>query len=102
MPNSSLPDGNPSELGFDEGRLAQIGPEMQKYVDDRRVPLLVTLLARHGKIVHFESRGVLDFDTQVSAPKETLCRMFSNTQTNRRGRRHSSFMNRECLRQMIP
>ncbi|MCY3884130.1 MAG: serine hydrolase [Gammaproteobacteria bacterium] len=79
MPQTSLPEGNPKDLGFDEGRLAQIGPEMQKYVDDLRVPHLVTLLARHGKLVHFESRGVLDFDSQVPAPKDTLCRMFSNT-----------------------
>ena len=79
MPNYPLPQGDPIELGFDESRLAQIGPEMQRFVDDKKVPNLITLLARHGKVVHLESRGVLDFDTGEAAPVDTLCRMFSNT-----------------------
>ena len=79
MTSDPLPIGNPQELGFDEGRLAQIGPAMQRFVDERKVPHLITLLARKGEIVHFETRGVLDFDTDVPAPKDTLCRMFSNT-----------------------
>ena len=74
-----LPDGDAQALGFDVDRLALLGPAMQSYVDERKVPNLITLLARHGQIVHFESRGVLDFETGVEAGKGTLCRMYSNT-----------------------
>ena len=79
MADSPLPIGDPKILGFDANRLAQIGPSMQEYVDKRRVPHLVTLLARDGRIVHYESRGVLDFDSDVPAPRNTLCRMYSNS-----------------------
>lgn len=79
MTASPLPLGDPKALGFDPERLNLIGPAMQRYVDEPTVPNLITLLARHGQIVHFESRGVLDFDTGVEAGKRTLCRMWSNT-----------------------
>ena len=79
MTTSPLSIGDASALGFDADRLALIGPAMEEYVADKRVPNLVTLVARRGQIVHFESRGVLDFDSDQPAGKETLFRMFSNT-----------------------
>jgi CubicO group peptidase (beta-lactamase class C family) len=79
LPQSPLPEGDAAALGFDPKRLAEIGPAMQAYVDDQRVPNLVTLVARKGKIVHFESCGVLDFESGTPAGDDTLFRMFSNT-----------------------
>lgn len=76
---SPLPVGDPSTLGFDPERLSRIGPAMQEFVDDKRVPNLITLVARRGRLVHLDVRGVLDFDTGVPAPVDTLCRMYSNT-----------------------
>ena len=58
MSQSPLPVGDASALGFDPDRIALIGPAMQRFVDDKKVPNLVTLLARKGEIVHFEARGV--------------------------------------------
>ena len=74
-----LPKGDAQALGFDDERLNSLGPALQRYIDERKLPNLITLLARHGQIVHYESRGVLDFDTGVEAGKGTLCRMWSNT-----------------------
>ena len=79
MSDSPMPVGNPQQLGFDEDRLAQIGPAMQQFVDKQKVPNLVTLLARRGQIVHFESRGVLDLEKGNPVGKDSLFRMFSNT-----------------------
>ena len=76
---SELPLGDAAALGFDAQRLAQIGPAMQAYIDDRRVPNLVTLIARRGQIVHLEARGVLSFETGKPATPDSLFRMFSNT-----------------------
>ena len=75
----SLPFGDPAALGFDADRLARIGPALQAYVDDRRVPNLVTLLARRGQIVHLEARGVQSFESGKPATPQSLFRMFSNT-----------------------
>ena len=76
---TALPLGDAEALGFDPERLAQIGPAMQAYVDDQRVPNLVTLIARHGQIVHLDARGVLGFESGAPASTSTLFRMFSNT-----------------------
>ena len=79
MTHYPLPQGDAAALGFDPERLALIGPAMQDFVDDRRVPNLVTLLARRGQIVHMEARGVLDLDTGAPVGLDSLFRMYSNT-----------------------
>ena len=79
MSEAPLPIGDPVELGFDPDRLAQIGPAMQHFVDSKKVPNLVTLLARKGQIVHFEARGVLDLEQNNPVGKDSLFRMYSNT-----------------------
>ena len=79
MSDSPLPVGDPAALGFDPDRLSRIGPAMQAFVDDRRVPNLVTLVARQGQIVHHHACGVLDLDGDAPAGLDTLFRMYSNT-----------------------
>ena len=79
MENHPLPLIDAVTAGFDAKRLAKIGAAMQDFVDAKKVPNLVTLLARHGKIVHFEARGVLDFDDPAEVQKNSLFRMYSNT-----------------------
>ena len=76
---SPLTPGDPVALGFDPDRLGRIGPAMQTYVDEKRVPNLVTLIARRGQIVHLDARGVLSFETGEPATPDSLFRMFSNT-----------------------
>ena len=76
---SALPVGDAAALGFDPKRLARIGPAMQAFVDDGRVPNLVTLVARQGRIVHQHACGLLDLDEDAPAGLDTLFRMWSNT-----------------------
>lgn len=52
---------------------------MQVFVDDGRVPNLVTLVARRGRIVHRHACGVLDLDEDAPAGMDTLFRVWSNT-----------------------
>lgn len=79
MSDSPLPVGDPTELGFDPDRLSRIGPAMQAFVDDGRVPNLVTLVVRRGQIVHRHACGVLDLDEDAPVGLDTLFRMYSNT-----------------------
>ena len=76
MPNATpLPLGDPKDLGFDPERLSRIAPAMEAFVADARVPNLVTLLARRGRIVHHHACGVLDLDEDAPAGVDTLFRM---------------------------
>lgn len=78
-PNPPLPLGDAKALGFDPERLVRIGPAMQAFVDARRVPNLVTLVARRGRLVHRHACGLLDLDEDAPAGVDTLFRMWSNT-----------------------
>jgi CubicO group peptidase (beta-lactamase class C family) len=52
----------PEKAGMCTERLSRIKPVMQRYVDDNKLPGMITMVARHGKIVHFEKYGYMDKD----------------------------------------
>ena len=74
-----LPYGEPEEFGISSERLAQIRPSLQKYIDKKKIPNVVTLVARKGKVVHYEAQGFMDFDSRKPAQKDTLFRLWSNS-----------------------
>ena len=78
MSEEPLPMGDPAELGFDRERLAQLRLVMQHFVDEQKLPIVVTFLARKNQLVHFDARGVLDLEQSNSVAKDSLFRMFSN------------------------
>jgi CubicO group peptidase (beta-lactamase class C family) len=78
-PPTGLPTADPEKVGFSADRLARIGKGMQKYIDARKMPGAVTLVARHGRIVHFESRGLMDIDAVKPMRTDTIFRIMSMT-----------------------
>jgi CubicO group peptidase (beta-lactamase class C family) len=50
----------PEKAGLSANRLDLIKPIMQKYVDDNKLPGMITMVARHGKVVSFEKYGLMD------------------------------------------
>jgi CubicO group peptidase (beta-lactamase class C family) len=52
----------PELAGLSSDRLNRIKPVMLSYVDDNKLPGLITMVARQGKIVHFEKYGMMDKD----------------------------------------
>ena len=54
----------PEEVGVSAERLERIRPVMQSYVDDGSLPGFLTVVARRGKIVHFETIGMRDVEKQ--------------------------------------
>ncbi|MDA1369651.1 MAG: serine hydrolase [Proteobacteria bacterium] len=74
-----LPMVEPESVGMSAERLARIRPAMQKYIDDNLVPGVVTLVARKGQVVHFESQGFMDVDSQVPMRPDAMFRIASMT-----------------------
>jgi CubicO group peptidase (beta-lactamase class C family) len=66
-------------VGFSEERLARIKPVMQRYVDERKLPGVVTVVARKGQIVHFEAVGDRDIERGEPMTPDTIFRIFSMT-----------------------
>jgi CubicO group peptidase (beta-lactamase class C family) len=77
--NWPLPSAGPEETGINPERVAKIKTGLKHFVDKRMVPHLVTLVARHGKVVHYEAQGYMDFESRRPAPKDTIFRLWSNT-----------------------
>jgi CubicO group peptidase (beta-lactamase class C family) len=59
---NKLPTAKPEKVGLSSDRLNRIKPVMQSYVDKNKLPGLITMVARKGKIVHFEKYGMMDVD----------------------------------------
>ena len=74
-----LPIVQPEEVGFSSERLARIGPAMQNFINRKEAPCVITLVARHGKIAHFETQGMMDIGTKRPVEKDTIFRMYSMT-----------------------
>jgi CubicO group peptidase (beta-lactamase class C family) len=69
----------PESVGFSTERLERLHALMQKEVDQKHFSGIVTLLARHGKIVDYRAFGVRDMDTGAPMTKDTIFRDFSMT-----------------------
>jgi len=65
--------------GFSGDRLSRISSVMRSEIDKNTMPGAVTLIARNGHIVHFESHGYLDAAKTKPIPKDAVFRLFSMT-----------------------
>lgn len=65
--------------GMSRARLARIVPVMKRQIDENIFPGAVTLVARNGKILHFEVTGWLDPGKTKPMRKDSLFRLASMT-----------------------
>ncbi|HEY8003282.1 MAG TPA: serine hydrolase domain-containing protein, partial [Phenylobacterium sp.] len=68
---------SPEAVGFDSGRLRALDAYMAKVVADGRVAGMTTLLARHGKVVEFNTYGKTSLATGQAMPKDEIFRIYS-------------------------
>jgi CubicO group peptidase (beta-lactamase class C family) len=73
----SIPAAKPEEVGLSSDRLKRIGEAVQRHLDARDVAGVVTLVARKGRIAHFEAHGLMDLDTKKPMPKDGFFRLAS-------------------------
>lgn len=70
---------SPEDVGFSSERLKRLDAVMQRAVDEKEYAGVVTLLARHGKVIHFRSFGKQDLASGVSLERDSIFRIFSMT-----------------------
>jgi CubicO group peptidase (beta-lactamase class C family) len=70
---------SPESAGFSSQRLERLHAYMQQAVDDKQFAGIVTLLARHGKVVDFHAYGLRDIASAAPMTKDTIFRDFSMT-----------------------
>ena len=77
--DSGLPASKPEDVGMSSERLARIRTAMQRYVDKKLVPGVVTLVARRGRVVHLEAVGYRDAESQAPMTTDVIFRIASMT-----------------------
>jgi CubicO group peptidase (beta-lactamase class C family) len=80
---STLSDGialsKPERVGFSAGALKDLDAAMQGIVDSKHLAGIVTLLARHGKVVQHKAYGLQDIASQTPMQLDTIMRIYSMT-----------------------
>jgi CubicO group peptidase (beta-lactamase class C family) len=74
-----LPMAKPEDVGMSSKRLARVKVAVQQYVDRKDVAGVVTLVARHGRVVHLESVGLRDGEAKAPMTPDTIFRLASMT-----------------------
>jgi CubicO group peptidase (beta-lactamase class C family) len=74
-----LPRAAPESMGLSGARLAELRPWMEERIASGRVPGMVTMVARQGKVVHLASAGTLDLETGARVADDSLFRIYSMT-----------------------
>ena len=74
-----LPRAAPEDVGMSTARLGRIAPVMQGWVDDGKIPCALTMIAREGRLVHFEKFGTQDVATAKPVAFDTIFRIYSMT-----------------------
>ena len=73
------PLASPESVGFSAAGLKAFQQTMRALVDDGKLAGVTTLVARHGKVVHFDAYGVQDLESKKPVTKDTIFRIASMT-----------------------
>jgi CubicO group peptidase (beta-lactamase class C family) len=74
-----LPAARPDDVGLDPARLARIRDVFAREVERGRVPGVVSLVARKGRLAWFDCLGVQDPATGAPMARESIFRVYSMT-----------------------
>ncbi|HVG53625.1 MAG TPA: serine hydrolase domain-containing protein [Vicinamibacterales bacterium] len=69
----------PDDVGLSAERLKRVTELMQRHIDAKTFSGAVTLIARNGRIAHFEAQGLMDVESKKPMQKDTIFRIMSMT-----------------------
>ena len=70
---------DPASVGMSAKRLQRLDAFIQEYIDTDQIAGAVTLVARKGKVVHFEAQGWRDKGNDVPMTRDTIFNLMSMT-----------------------
>jgi CubicO group peptidase (beta-lactamase class C family) len=76
---ASVQTAKPEQTGFSSERLARIHQMVQSHMDGHDISGAVTLVARNGKVAHFEAHGLADIESKKAMSKDSLFWIMSMT-----------------------
>lgn len=76
---AEIPSATPEEVGMSSERLDRINTVMQRHMDAGDIQGAVTVVARRGKVVHFETHGLMDVENNRPMDEDSIFIMMSST-----------------------
>lgn len=70
---------DPESVGLSAEKLQRISPTIQKFIDEQKIAGAVTIVARRGRVVHFEAYGMRHREAHAPMEKDTIFRIYSMT-----------------------
>ena len=70
-------EAKPEDVGLSSERLARVTDWARRLVDDGKLAGLITMVARRGKLVHFNTCGLADVKREVRMAPDTIFRIYS-------------------------
>jgi CubicO group peptidase (beta-lactamase class C family) len=76
---NGLPNAKPEDVGMSSERLARIDAAMEQHIANGTMPGALAMIARHGKVVYFETWGERDREQKLPMTPDTIFRIYSMT-----------------------
>jgi CubicO group peptidase (beta-lactamase class C family) len=73
----SVAPGRAEEVGLSSERLQRITQLNQRYIDDKQLSGVVSLVGRRGRIAYFEAQGSMDLEAHTAMRKDAIFRIAS-------------------------
>lgn len=70
---------DPESVGMSTERLERVAPALERFIDEDKMAGFISLVARRGKVVHFEIRGERDLFNGIPMEEDTIFRIYSMT-----------------------
>jgi CubicO group peptidase (beta-lactamase class C family) len=77
--DAAAPTVRPEDVGLSSDRLKRVTELMQRLIDAKTFSGAVTLIARNGRIAHFEAQGLMDLESKKPMQRDTIFRIMSMT-----------------------
>jgi CubicO group peptidase (beta-lactamase class C family) len=74
---ANVSTGKPEDVGMSSERLHRIHDAVQRHIDAGEISGAVTLVARRGRLVHFEAHGLMDIESNRAMQKDAIFRIAS-------------------------
>jgi CubicO group peptidase (beta-lactamase class C family) len=74
-----LPQAKPEDVGMSSAKLDKVKAIVQAMIEKKETAGVVTIIARHGKIVQLETFGKMDIEADKPMQPDTIFRIYSMT-----------------------
>src|SRR6267143_3680890 len=72
-------EASPESVGMSSAGLRNVTRLVQGYIDEQKLPGAISLVARRGRVVHFETYGNMDDERQKPMRADAIFRFYSMT-----------------------